>query len=186
MSTSNSAYTGDQRKALAEQAYGNALKEANTALAEQARARALTANQAVAGAQLEVDLLGKSIGQQAELRANLQSRQQLEQQASQYRTGFDEAEYAQLKQINAELGRRTELAARAHVGADIKFGAQTALLSPDDVQIAQTLKGLYPDVAQALGASDAVAANPAKALSGRNSKSEDEDERLQHSPAKAA
>ncbi|WP_404516154.1 hypothetical protein [Bradyrhizobium ottawaense] len=62
LSTANSNYTGDQRKVLGEQAYSNALKEANTALAEQARARALTASQGVQSAQLEIDLIGKSIG----------------------------------------------------------------------------------------------------------------------------
>lgn len=165
LSTANSNYTGDQRKVLSEQAYSNALKEANTALAEQARARALSANQALASAQLDIDLIGKSIGQQAELRANLQARQQLEQQASQYRTGFDDAEYERLKKINAELGRRTELAARAQIGADISFGRQTALLSPDDVQIAQQLKSIYPDVAEALGSVQAAGLRANQALS---------------------
>jgi hypothetical protein len=92
------------------------------------------------------------------------------------------------------LKKRAEDAAialeKAKVANEINFGRQTALLSPEDVQIAQKLKGLYPDVAEALGASDAVAVKPANALSSRKAKSETEngsdDERVQHSPAKAA
>jgi hypothetical protein len=79
---------------------------------------------------------------------------------------------------------------KLQITSQINFGRQTAFLSPEDVQIAQKLKGLYPDVAEALGASDAVAVKPANALSSRKAKSEtengSEDERVQHSPAKAA
>lgn len=92
------------------------------------------------------------------------------------------------------LKKRAEDAAialeKAKVANEINFGRQTALLSPEDVQIAQKLKGLYPDVAEALGASDAVAVKPANALSSRKAKSEtepgSENERVQHSPAEAA
>lgn len=154
-----------EKAALAQQAYDNAVKSATVSLSEQARAQELAANQAVASAQLEISLIGKTIGQQAELRANLQARQQLEQQASQNRTAFDEAQYERLKKINAELGRQVDLAQRAAVNDNIKFGAQTALLSPDDVAIAQQLKGIYPDVATALGSVEASALRTNQALS---------------------
>lgn len=169
LSTSNSNYTDDQRKTLAAQAYSNALKEANTALSEQARSRKLAAEQSVQSAQLEIDLIGKSVGQQAELRANLQARQALEQQAAQTRTAFDDAEYARLQKINAELGKRTQAAAQAAVHDNISFGRQTALLSPEDVSIAQQLKGIYPDVATALNSVEAAGLRTNAALSGLSS-----------------
>lgn len=152
--------------AVAEGARAIAIKQSTVALSEQARAQELSARQAVASQQLEIDLIGKTIGQQAELRANLQARQQLEQQASQNRTAFDNAEYERLQKINAELGKRAQAAAQAAVNDNISFGRQTALLSPDDVQIAQQLKGLYPDVAQGLASVQAQGLRTNQALSG--------------------
>lgn len=155
-SNRNANLTTAQKQVEAELAYQIALKQSTTAISEQGRVRLLTANQSVQSTQLEIDLIGKTIGQQAELRANLQARQQLEQEASQNRTAFDTAQYERLKKINEELGKQTDLAARAQIRQDIKFGSQTALLSPEDVQIAQQLKGIYPDVATALNSVEAA------------------------------
>ena len=47
--------------------------------------------------------------------------------------------------------------AKAQVQSQIKFGRGTALLSQDDVQIAQQLRGIYPDVATALNSVEAAA-----------------------------
>jgi hypothetical protein len=88
------------------------------------------------------------------------------------------------------LKKRAEDAAvaleKAKLANEINFGRQTALLSPDDVQIAQKLKGLYPDVAAALGATDAVAVKTANAMSSRKPKAEEDNERMQRVAAKAA
>lgn len=66
----------------------------------------------------------------------------------------------QAKQF-ATLKDRAEAAAvsleRAKVSSSISFGRSTALLLPEDVQIAQQLKGLYPDVADALASTEAAA-----------------------------
>jgi hypothetical protein len=51
----------------------------------------------------------------------------------------------------------TQAFAKAQVDSQIKFGAGTAFLSQSDVAIAQQLKGLYPDVATALGSAEAQA-----------------------------
>lgn len=158
-----------EKARIGQDAYNLSIHQTVTALQEAGRARVLSANQAVASAQLETDLVGKTVGQQAELRANLQARQALEQQASQYRTAFDDAEYERLKKINAELGKRTQEAARASINDNISFGRQTSLLSSDDIQIAQQLKGIYPDVATALGSVEASALRTNQALSGISS-----------------
>ncbi len=150
---------------LAQDAYTLSLKQSGVALAEAARARKLYADQSVQSAQLEIDLIGQSIGKQAELRANLQARQALEQQASQNRTGFDKAEMARLEEINKKYGERVELAARAALNDNISFGRQTSLLSPDDVSVAQQLRGIYPDVATALGSVEASGLRANAALS---------------------
>jgi len=130
-----------QKEILAEQAKANAIKQVTTALSEQARQRALTGNQAADSIMLEIDLIGKTIGQQAEMRANLQAQQQLEQEASQNRTRFDDDQFERLKKVNAELGRRTQMLALAAINDNIKFDAKTAMFSPEDVAIAQQLRG---------------------------------------------
>lgn len=104
-------------------------------------------------------MLGKSIGQQAELRANLQARQQLEQEAAQNRTGFDNAQFERLKKINAELGKQTQLAAVTALNDNFRFGRQTSMLSPEDVAI-------YPNVAEGLASVEAAGLRTNAALSG--------------------
>jgi len=67
-------------------------------------------------------------------------------------------------EMRAEMEKLADRAAaaagaleKAKVAADIKFNRNTALLSQEDVQIATALKGLYPDVATALGSVEAQA-----------------------------
>ncbi|WP_173642715.1 phage tail length tape measure family protein [Bradyrhizobium sp. 41S5] len=55
------------------------------------------------------------------------------------------------------LGAAAQANALKQIQNDIRFGRQTALLSPDDVQIAQQLKSVYPDVATALASVEAQA-----------------------------
>jgi hypothetical protein len=72
------------------------------------------------------------------------------------------------KQAKA-LGEAAQAAALKQVRNDISFGRQTSLLSPEDVQIAQQLKGVYPDVATALGSVEAAGLRTNQALSGLSS-----------------
>lgn len=55
------------------------------------------------------------------------------------------------------MARAAAASEKARIGSGIKFGTNTALLSPEDVQIAAQLKGLYPDVATALNSVEAAA-----------------------------
>jgi hypothetical protein len=138
-------------------------------LSEIARARQLSAQQTVDQAKLEVELIGKNIGLQTELRANLAARQQLEQEASQKRTAFDEAQFDRLKKINAELGKQTQLNALNAVNENNRFDRNTSLLTQEDVAIAQQLRTIYPDVATALGSIQAQAMQTNKAMSSLSS-----------------
>lgn len=65
-----------------------------------------------------------------------------------------------IKRIQEEaraLGQVAEAATRARIGSDIQFGLKTALLSPEDVQIAGQLKQLYGnDVPAALRSTEAA------------------------------
>jgi hypothetical protein len=61
-----------------------------------------------------------------------------------------------LKKTEA-LGQFQQALEKARVANQIKFDRETLFLSPENVQIAQQLKGLYPDVATALNSSEAAA-----------------------------
>ncbi len=63
------------------------------------------------------------------------------------------------------LGAAAQANALKQIQNDIRFGRQTALLSPDDVQIAQQLKSVYPDVATALASVEAQALRTNAAIS---------------------
>lgn len=67
------------------------------------------------------------------------------------------AKYAErIKEIADRAGAAAEALAKAQIKDQIKFGQDTALLSQSDVQIAQQLKGIYPDVATALDSVEAA------------------------------
>ncbi|WP_407122747.1 phage tail length tape measure family protein [Bradyrhizobium sp. STM 3561] len=128
---------------LAEGARAIAIKQATTALSEQARAQILSSRQAIDTAQLDITLVGKSVEQQSLLRANLAARQQLEQTASQTRTAFNEAEYQQLVKNNAEAAKRVQVAAQLTAQDNANFSVQTAFLSDVDQQVASVQRQLH-------------------------------------------
>lgn len=67
--------------------------------------------------------------------------------------------------LRVEAGAAAEALARARVDDAISRGRQTALLSPEDVQVANQLKNIYPDVATALGSVEAAGLRTNAALS---------------------
>jgi hypothetical protein len=72
---------------------------------------------------------------------------------------------AQIKDMAARVGEAAAAFEKAKTAAAIDFGRQTALLSPDDVQIAQALKGQFADVATSLDSTQAAALRMNQALS---------------------
>lgn len=144
----NPNMSGEEKKLRAQDAYNNALKQESVALSEQARARVLYANQAVEQAQLEVDLVGKSIGQQAEARANLQAEQAIRQQLAQNHQQWgkaQDAEMAQLREINKLYGQRAQLAAVKQAQSQTDFASQTLFMSGADLAAAQVMHNIYGD-----------------------------------------
>lgn len=61
----------------------------------------------------------------------------------------------QFYQLAERAGDAAEALARAKVGADIKFWRETAFLGPQDLQIAQQLRGAYGSVAESLNSAQA-------------------------------
>lgn len=114
---------------------------------------------------IQAETLGMSVGAAAEYTA-VQSRLA---QALRDKQPLTTQDIAQIRAQAAALGQLTQAAALAQIRNDIKFGANTALLSPEDVQIAQQLKGSYPDVATALNSVEASGLRANQALSGLSS-----------------
>ncbi|MGB3490770.1 MAG: hypothetical protein WBA62_21995 [Xanthobacteraceae bacterium] len=91
--------------------------------------------------------------------------QAAETAAVQANGGKETAEQAsRFAQLKVEAGAAADALARAKVNNAISRGSQTALLSPEDVQIANQLKDIYPDVATALGSVEASALRTNDAL----------------------
>jgi ABC-type uncharacterized transport system substrate-binding protein len=72
----------------------------------------------------------------------------------------------EMDRLSERAGVAAQALQKAKVAADIKFDRDTALLSSEDVQIAQQLKGLYPDVATALGSVEAQGIRVNNAMKG--------------------
>lgn len=139
----------DQQRALRDLAREQALGV--TAMKQQADA-----------ARIQSETLGMSVGKAAEYTA-VQNRLA---EAIRNKQPLSAADIAQIKAEAAALGEATQAAEKRRIADQVRFGAQTSLLSPEDVQIAQQLKGLYPNVATALGSVEAAGLQANAALSG--------------------
>jgi hypothetical protein len=62
-----------------------------------------------------------------------------------------------IDEVTDAYSKATEAIERATIAQSIRRGRQTALLDPEDVRIAEQLRGIYPDVATALNSVEAQA-----------------------------
>jgi len=67
------------------------------------------------------------------------------------------ADITQLTREANAMGAVVAQAEKIKMAKEISFGRQTMFLTPEDVQIATQLKGIYPDVATAMGSVEAAA-----------------------------
>lgn len=94
----------------------------------------------------------------------------LETSAVQANNGKEtEEQAAKFKLLQDKAAAAADALARAQVANSISRGQQTALLSPEDVQIASQLQTIYPNVSQALNSVEASALRANQALSGVSS-----------------
>lgn len=68
-----------------------------------------------------------------------------------------EEQRRKINEVADAYASATKAMEKAKVASDIRRDAQTALLSPEDVQIAERLRDIYPDVATALNSVEAAA-----------------------------
>ncbi|WP_426609499.1 hypothetical protein [Bradyrhizobium sp. McL0616] len=69
-----------------------------------------------------------------------------------------------IEEVTDAYGEATQAIEKATVAQSIRRGRQTVLLDPQDVQIAEQLKGLYPDVGTALSSVEASAMRTNEAM----------------------
>jgi hypothetical protein len=100
----------------------------------------------------DVDAVGKGAGAQEALRAEYQ----LFTAAEQAGLPVTQAMRDKIQDLAQDAGDAAVELAKAKVANDNLFGRNTAFLSQSDVQIASQLKGLYPDVAEALNSAEAA------------------------------
>jgi hypothetical protein len=89
--------------------------------------------------------------------ARLRTEAQLYEAAQQKGGVATAAQVERLKALGQVAAIAAQALARANINSQIGFGRSTAFLSSEDVQIAQQLRSLYPDVATALGSVEAQA-----------------------------
>lgn len=100
----------------------------------------------------------EAVGLGASAQERLRAEASLTTAAQQAGMPITEAMTAKIKDLAAGAGQAAEALAKARVGNEIRFGQQTALLSAEDVQIAQSLATIYGnDVPRALASSEAAA-----------------------------
>lgn len=106
--------------------------------------------------QQEADTKAVGLGEAALAKFRAQAQ---ETSAVQANGGKETAEQAaQFKTLEDRAGAAADALAKAKLNSEISFGKQTAFLTPEDVQIANQLKGIYgDDVPKALNSSEAAA-----------------------------
>lgn len=132
--------------------------------------------------------LGNAAREQAKITAQLET---VARQANAAAGMGENVVTAEQRQRIDELSKAYRDAAegieKARVASSITFGERSAFLTPEDVAIAQQLRGIYgDDIPAALRPSDAAAVSVAAMLAAPKSKKETDNERVQHPAAKAA
>ncbi|WP_245261795.1 phage tail length tape measure family protein [Ancylobacter sp. FA202] len=139
---------GSTAAAKANAAAQQEMLQASVQLTLAGRQRLLSAQEGIAAQGLEIELIGKTAGEVATLRANYAAYWDLKREAIDNGTEVDQRQLELLKAQNAELGRKVELTARAQLMADIQFERDQLGRGPVDQQIAATLRssGLAVDL----------------------------------------
>lgn len=118
-----------------------ALLEAEHSLTEAQQDRIRGMDQSLASQQLELELIGKTTGEQAKLRFEFERIQQLKEDAARNGIAVDQKEIELIKQKAAEYGKFADEIARANLNRDLQFEREQLFRSPSEQQIASRLRG---------------------------------------------
>ncbi|MFG1184365.1 phage tail length tape measure family protein [Xanthobacter aminoxidans] len=141
--------------AQAEDTKIKALAEVYAQLSQAARQRLDTADETIAQQGLEAQLIGKTAGETALLRANFQTYWDLRKEEIQTGVKASEAEADALRKKNEELARSTQLTAELKLQDEIAFQRAQLGRSSQDQAIASTLRS--SGVAVDLNSADSAA-----------------------------
>jgi lambda family phage tail tape measure protein len=123
-----------------------AIRQFNQQIAEAQQQQALAATQRTEQYRLELDLVGKSAAEQERMRGVLQARQQLEQQALQTYGSRDAYDKRHLESLESEIAKQTQLRQTEQERTAMnraRFEQQTALMSPNEQNVAGQMFNLY-------------------------------------------
>ncbi|MET4217856.1 lambda family phage tail tape measure protein [Bradyrhizobium sp. LB14.3] len=115
--------------------------------------------------QVEADTKAVGLGEAALARFRAEAQETAAVQANGGRETANQA--AKFKELQNRASEAAEALAKTKVQSQIDFSRQTALMSPEDVQIAQELRGVYGnDIPRALASTEAAAIRVNNALKG--------------------
>jgi hypothetical protein len=118
-----------------------ALAEAEKGLADAQRERARSLDSTMAAQQLEISLIGQTVGEVARLRLEYDLTSKLREEAARNGVAADEKELALIREKAAEFGRYAEQIARANLNRDLSFERDQMFRTAGDQQIASRLRG---------------------------------------------
>ncbi|WP_182422301.1 phage tail length tape measure family protein [Aureimonas sp. ME7] len=150
-------YDKSYASARSAEASALSLAQAHHQLAEAGQQQALATNRQIEQAKLEYDLVGKSAGEVARLRAEFELLAQAKDAAR--AAGFDEGQVKltdEMRRQAAEIGRLTDATQRLNFERDLLFDRQQATRSPEDQRIAEQLRAIGVEFDSAQGRADAA------------------------------
>lgn len=133
-----------------------ALAEAEKGLADARRERARSLSETMAAQQLELSLIGQTVGEVARLGMEYDLTSKLREEAARNGIEVDQREIEGIKQKAAEYGRYAEQIARANLMLEVQFEREQMFRTSGDQAIASRLRGaglpvdLNSDVAKAI------------------------------------
>lgn len=149
ISLTNEAMSSTQKEAQIAAAGAIARAQAEHAISEAEIARRVAREQAIESAQVELDVVGKSIAEQASLTEQTQMLQQAKEAARQAGTIVSDEEVVRIKAAADELGRLNQEIALKQLRSDLGFDRATMFSSDTEQRVASSMRDVFGDDWQA-------------------------------------
>lgn len=118
-----------------------AYAEAEYRLIEAHKQRTRALEETLASSRLDLELIGKTTGEQAALRMEFEKTQELRQQAAENGIAVDQKELDLIHQKAVEYGKLADAIQKANLLRDIQFEREQLMRSPGEQAIASRLRG---------------------------------------------
>jgi hypothetical protein len=137
--------TGSIRQYNAEAAAANVLASAQQELVNSANNRYRAVMDAVGASQIDIDVIGKSVGETELLKDNWQTYADLRAEADKNGTKFDDAQYARLVKQNEALAALKQTEAEMSELNNLQFAGTQIGRTDTEQTVASTLRDLFGD-----------------------------------------